>query len=159
VRIAHSSPDRLVLGQRPWFIPLLCLGMSAGIAWNIVRWNNDLTLFRWAVVAISASATLAMAWISADRVEMTLDRTTNEFRWSRRFGLGLRLRRGVAPLTDVERAIIDTHDAGDGVTWRVVLLVDGERIQLSDTYDAREDVNHRLADTINDWLARPAAMS
>jgi hypothetical protein len=26
-------------------------------------------------------------------------------------------------------------------------------MQVSDTYDAREDVNRRIADSINNWLA------
>jgi hypothetical protein len=107
----------------------------------------------WVVLAIAIVSCVAMTWLSADRVSMRLDRSDGTFSWTRRFGLGFRDRTGHVPLAEVRRAVVTSHDSGDGPSWRVELDVTADRIPLVDTYSGTQAENLALAERINQWLA------
>ncbi len=153
MQIVELSANRLLLSRRPWFVPLLCFGMASALCMKAVRPEPERTLGAWVVLATAIVSCVAMTWLSADRVSMRLDRSDGKFSWTRRFGLGFRDRTGQVPLVEVRRAVVTSHDSGDGPSWRVELDVAADRIPLLDAYSGTQAENVALAERINQWLA------
>jgi hypothetical protein len=159
MRILHVSPEALVLRQRPWGIPLLCAIMAVGNGANLARLTTGSSLAERIAVPLVVLVCVVMIWISAERVQLTFDRRADEFRWHRRFGLGIRDRDGRTTLANVRRARVVEHDSGDGKTWRVVLDIENEIVNLTDIVAGSDQRNHELANTINTWLTEPPAIA
>jgi hypothetical protein len=150
MKVLHQSTDALELGERPWFIPLVCAAMGITFVMKAVTTWPTLSGGARAVSVCVVPICFFMAWISASSTRLRLDRTAAVMRWTRRFGLGLRTRSGEFALDEFRGAIVETLDDGDGPSYRVALRFGDEQFHITEAYGAKEPAE-RLCHTINQW--------
>jgi hypothetical protein len=153
MRILESSPSRLVIADRPWGIPLLCLGLAVPMAAQLITTFAARTPLERGALVLSVVSCTAMAWVSASRTTLTLDSGADTFDWQRQFGLGFRRRGGSFRLSQVERAEVESRLFDDGRSWRSSLIVNGERLALTEWFGGSESRQQAFVDQVNSWLA------
>ncbi len=147
MKITRTSPDRLIIEDRPWFLWLLLPGLGApslfaALTGQVDGWGATL------LVAALGIGALWVAWHYAPFQRFTFDRSTGTLThqvtrlngtksWER-------------PLTDIRRAADEGHYSDGSRMQRVTLLTTDGRYPLESGFTSSSRAPVIAA--INDWL-------
>jgi hypothetical protein len=153
LRIIEDTPDRLVLRDRPWGIPALCVVLGVALGARVVALGAEASLLERGAAAMMMITCFAMAWVSAASSLVIFDRRAGNARWTRWRGLSIRTRRGEALLASVSEVFSDSLVDEEGRVWRLALRVDGVRVPLTDHYTGDETGCAAVVAQSMRWLA------
>ena len=152
MKVTRNTPDHLIIGHQPWimglvFIAVILMFIYFGLDMAL---EGDRTGYLVALLGGGFGFVFFGAFIR--RTQAIFDRRANLFTLRSRTILGYKQKQW--PLTDVERAIIETSSDSDGDTHRPTILMCGgadRRIPLTPVYESGVRAE-RMRDAINDWL-------
>ncbi len=151
MKTLRETPDELVLTSRPWFLGIVisaCLLGTLGFGLSALGTGNGKDIF-WGLFFIPLVLVLALV-VFVRRDDLILDRSRSvvEFRHATFLGR----KRQQWPLSDVERAIVQTSRSEDGKTHRVALVMQSGAHPVTPVYSGGKGAENAVAQ-INRWLA------
>lgn len=155
MKVIHKTTSLLMLEDRPWRIGLLVIGMAMiGVFASMSMIGSGEVLAGSAMAVFGVGGVLLIGAMLIKRVRLILNRDTGQItRISRSIG---GLHQEDFALARLVGASVGSRRDSKGITRRTELLLSGpsETVPFTDYYTSGGKPD-RMAQAINDWLARP----
>lgn len=154
MKVIHRSDTLLMLEDRPWLLGLFLIAMAltflvSGMA-IIAKGMIFSGLF---MGVVGTGLPLLIGALMVQRVRLTFDRTSGQLTRTLRSIRGLK--QESHPIDRLVEAFVDANTDGDGITYRMDLrLKDPPATVPFAAYHTSGRSPHRMAQAVNDWLAR-----
>ncbi len=154
MKVTQHTDDNLVLGDVPWILSLILVGMVLVFVFAGLQIIDDGETWEGAALAIFGGGFCFAFLVGfAERSQAVFDKLQGRITVRSRSLLGYK--QNFWPLSDVERAIVEKMSGESGYTYRPTLMMRGDsprRIPLRKTY-ASDTSAEAAVETINAWLA------
>lgn len=147
MKVTLTTPDRLVIEDRPWFLWISLYGLSATFFFAALTGRTGGAVITLVVLLLGAGA-LAVGWHFAPFQRFTFDRPSNTFTHAIRRPSGAQI--WERPLSEIRRAADEGHWSDGSRMERVTLLTEDGPHPLESGFSGQSRAH--VIKAINDWL-------